>query len=135
MTNLVLPTGLAKPTSTANPYGGGAIPYNPAVPDPFGSFAPGTVTSDKAGTPVATTAVTTAGATTGGVTAASTHQAIVAILIMAVFVYLMVLLAGTSPAAGKIISTLFIGLLLIQGATHVNPFVEWVNKHPLTPTT
>lgn len=73
-------------------------------------------------------------ASTSNVSAESTHQAIVAILIMGVFVYIMVIVAGISPGAGKTVSALFIGLILIQGAAHVNPFVEWVNKHPLTPT-
>jgi hypothetical protein len=124
-----LPPTLVKPGSTPWPFGsppgvtGG--PTDPARTDLPILQPNGTTTVNGV---VQTTASTT------GTTATQVHQALVAILIMGAFVYLMTLLAGTSPAAGKIIVTLFIGLLLIQGATHVNPFVEWVNKHPLQPT-
>lgn len=124
-----LPPSLTKPGSTPSPFGG--LPPGVSGID---LASPGLPLIQPNGTTTVNGVVQTT-ASTSGVSATQVHQALVAVLIMGVFVYLMVLLAGTSPAAGKIIATLFIGLLLIQGATHVNPFVEWVNKHPLQPTT
>jgi len=125
-----LPPTLVKPGSTPWPFGsppgvtGGAT-------DPA---SPGLPILQPNGTTTVNGVVQTTASTSSGASATQVHQALVAILIMGAFVYLMTLIAGTSKAAGNIIVVLFIGLLLIQGATHVNPFVEWVNKHPLQPT-
>jgi hypothetical protein len=122
-----LPPTLVKPGTMPSPFGTGGGQTDPA--------SPGLPIIQPDGTTTVNGVVqTTANTTSSSVTATQVHQALVAILIMGAFVYLMALIAGTSKAAGEIIVTLFIGLLLIQGATHVNPFVEWVNKHPLQPT-
>ncbi len=118
MSTPTLSPTMTKPGSTTSPFG---TPTAHPIDYPSDYRPPATVN--------------TSAGSTSGVSATQVHQAIVAILIMGAFVYMMTLLAGTSPAAGKIIGALFVGLLLIQGAGHVNPFVEWVNRHPLTPTT
>ena len=67
--------------------------------------------------------------------AATAHDMLIAIGIMSLFVYVMVLLAGTSRTAGRLVIALFIALLILQGLGRVNPFA-WFAKHPLTrPTT
>lgn len=67
-------------------------------------------------------------------TAASAHAALIAFAILLLFVYLMVLIAGVSRGAGRIAVVTMLSLLVIQGVTHVSPFVAFIGKHPLTPT-
>lgn len=66
-------------------------------------------------------------------TASSAHEMIVAIIIMSALGMLLVILAGESPTTGNTIAAFLGLLLLVQGITHVNPFVQFVLKHPLTP--
>ncbi len=66
-------------------------------------------------------------------TAASAHDMFIAIAVLAVFVYVMVLVAGTSKTAGRTVVLMFAALLLLQGMTHVNPFLQWMVAHPLQP--
>lgn len=66
--------------------------------------------------------------------AASAHQMFVAILILAAFGMIMILIAGQSKTAGNVVAGFLFIMLLVQGITRVNPFVAWVAKHPLTPT-
>lgn len=69
----------------------------------------------------------------GGVTAQSARQFLVSMLILLVFVIVMTMVAGASPEVGKGVVAVFATLLLLQGITHVNPFVQWMEHHPLTP--
>lgn len=66
-------------------------------------------------------------------TAASAHEMLIATGIMAAFVLVMVVIAGTGKNAGRIAVLLMFALLLNQGIRHVNPFVTWASEHPLTP--
>ena len=64
---------------------------------------------------------------------ATAHQMVVAVGIIGAFIAFMVVLAGTSPRVGHACVAFMFCLILVQGITHVNPFVEWTQKHPLTP--
>ena len=67
-------------------------------------------------------------------TAGSVHTMLVAVIIMAAIGGMLVVIAGTSKEAGIIIAWILGIALLVQAITHVNPFVSWIVKHPLTPT-
>jgi len=58
----------------------------------------------------------------------------VAVGILGAFVYLMVILAGTSKNAGKFVVFLFVALIILQGIGHVGPFATFAKKHPLSPS-
>lgn len=62
------------------------------------------------------------------------QQFLVALVLMFAFVLTMTLVAGTSQKVGRGVLAFFLLMLLLQGMTHVNPFVDWVERHPLTPT-
>lgn len=64
----------------------------------------------------------------------STHEMIVAIGIMAGVGMLLVIVAGQSKSAGNVIAGILGIMLLVQGITHVNPFVAFIANHPLTPS-
>ncbi len=66
-------------------------------------------------------------------TAKSTHEMFVAIIILASIGMLLVILAGESSSAGNTIAAFLGIILLVQGITHVNPLVSFLNAHPLTP--
>ncbi len=66
-------------------------------------------------------------------TASSAHDMLIAIAVLSVFVFAMVLIAGTGKNAGRTIVFLFTALLILQGMTHVNPFLEWIVSHPVNP--
>lgn len=65
--------------------------------------------------------------------AATNHEALVAVLILAGFVFLLTVIADQSKAAGNAIIAFLVLVGLVQGITHVNPFVAWLAAHPLTP--
>lgn len=67
-------------------------------------------------------------------TAATTHQMLVAIGILLLGGMLLVLIAGESDSAADAVLGFLAILLVVQGITKVNPFIEWVNKHPLIPS-
>lgn len=64
----------------------------------------------------------------------STHEMIVAVGIMAGVGMLLVIIAGQSKNAGNVIAGVLGIMLLVQGITHVNPFVAFIANHPLTPS-
>jgi hypothetical protein len=64
----------------------------------------------------------------------TTHEMIVAVGIMAGAGMLAVIVAGQSKTAGNAIAAALGIMLLVQGITHVNPFVSFLAAHPLTPT-
>ena len=68
-------------------------------------------------------------------TAETAHQMMVAVLVLVITVYIGILVAGVSPRVGKGIAALMLLLLFLQGVTRVNPLMEWILNHPLTPTT
>ena len=70
----------------------------------------------------------------GGTSAQSARQFLIALAVLIVFVLVMTMLAGMSPGAGRGITLFFVAMLVLQGITHVNPFVQWVESHPLTPS-
>lgn len=65
---------------------------------------------------------------------ASTHEMIVAVAIMGGIGMGAVIVAGQSRNAGNLIAGILAIMLLVQGITHVNPFVSFLAAHPLTPT-
>lgn len=66
-------------------------------------------------------------------TVETTHQMIIAIIIMGGVGMLLVIFAGESKTAGNTIAG-FLGLiLLVQGITKVNPFISFLTSNPLTP--
>jgi hypothetical protein len=67
------------------------------------------------------------------VTAKSAHEGIVATLILIVFVYLMVIVAGMSKGAGRFVLALFGLAIVIQGLGHTGSVVKWVASKPLLP--
>lgn len=66
-------------------------------------------------------------------TAETTHQMLVAIVIMIGVGMLLVILAGQSETAGNAIASVLGIMLLVQGITHVSPFAAFLTSHPLTP--
>ena len=58
---------------------------------------------------------------------------LIAIAVLSVFVYAMVLVAGTGKTEGRIVVVLFGALLFLQGMTHVYPFLGWIVSHPIQP--
>lgn len=66
-------------------------------------------------------------------TATTAHNMLVALAILLSFGMLLVLVAGESPEAGNAIIAFLVIIVFVQLITKVNPFIEWVNKHPLTP--
>lgn len=63
----------------------------------------------------------------------STHQFVVAFLILTGFGALLVILAGESKNTGNTIAA-FLGVMLLgQGLLHVNPLVAFLANHPLVP--
>lgn len=66
-------------------------------------------------------------------TAANTRQFLVALLLLLAFVFVMTMLAGINPQVGAGITALFVAMFIVNAITHVNPFVHWVQTHPLTP--
>jgi len=68
-------------------------------------------------------------------TAETAHQMMVAVLVLVVAVYIGILVAGVSPRIGKGIAGVMALLLFLQGVTRVNPVMDWVLNHPLTPAT
>lgn len=73
------------------------------------------------------------GVTTVAATASTAHQMIEAILVMGAFVVIMTMVADTGPNAGRMAVALMVALVILQGITHINPFVSFVANHPLTP--
>lgn len=65
--------------------------------------------------------------------AATNHEAFVAVLILTGFVLLLTVIADQSKTAGNTIIAFLVLIGLVQGITHVNPFVAWLAAHPLTP--
>jgi hypothetical protein len=66
-------------------------------------------------------------------TAKSAHEGIVATLIVIVVVYLLVIVAGMSKGAGRVVLALFGMAIVIQGLGHTGTVAKWVSSHPLTP--
>jgi hypothetical protein len=58
---------------------------------------------------------------------------IVATGIVIVVVYLLVIVAGMSPGAGKVVLALFGMAIVIQGLGHTGSVINFVNSKPLTP--
>lgn len=67
------------------------------------------------------------------VTAANTHEMFIAVAIMLGFVYAAAVIAGTGRNVGRLVLVFFVGLLILQGVTHVNPLARFLADHPLTP--
>lgn len=67
------------------------------------------------------------------VSASSNHEALIALLIMLGFVFLLTVVADQSKTAGNAIIAFLVLVGLVQGITHVNPLVAWLAAHPLTP--
>lgn len=67
--------------------------------------------------------------------ASTTHDMLVATAIMAGVGMFAVILAGQSKTTGNVIAGILAIMLLVQGLTHVNPFVEFLANHSLTPKT
>lgn len=65
----------------------------------------------------------------------STHQMAVAVLIMGAVGMFAIVLAGQSKATGNAIAGVLAIMLVVQGITRVNPFIEFFANHPLTPVT
>lgn len=85
-----------------------------------------------AGTPIPKTG-NISGEVPNTATAETTHQMFVAIAILLAFGMLLILIAGESEEAGNAIIA-FLGIIVfVQLVTKVNPFVQWIAKHPLTP--
>ena len=72
-------------------------------------------------------------ATTASVTLSDSHEMFIAIGVMAGFVVVAVVIAGINQETGRAMLALMFLLLLLQGLSHTNPFVQWAQKHPLTP--
>lgn len=64
----------------------------------------------------------------------TTHEMLVAVTIMAGIGMLAVIVAGQSKQAGNLIAGILAIMLVVQGITHVNPFVAFIADHPLTPS-
>ena len=113
-------TGVNTPTST--PAGtGGTDSQSDRTP---------TITPEQA---VATALAAHSGARPTDVTLKDAHNMLVAFAILVAFVLGLTMLAGMSTDAGQFCAGLMLLLLLLQGIGHVNPFVQWVANHPLTP--
>jgi hypothetical protein len=63
----------------------------------------------------------------------TTHEMLVALSILLLGGMLLVLVAGESKEAGNAIIAMLSIMLFVQAITKVNPFVQWVVNHPLTP--
>lgn len=85
----------------------------------------------KATTTTAPTTVTKTVAATA--TTDTTHDMLVAVGLMAVFVLIMTMVAGIGPKSGRFAVAVMVLLFVGQAVTHVNPFVTWAENHPLTP--
>jgi hypothetical protein len=68
-----------------------------------------------------------------GATAKSAHEGIIATLIVIVVVYLLVIVAGMSKGAGRVVLALFGMAIVIQGLGHTGTVTKWVASKPLTP--
>lgn len=66
-------------------------------------------------------------------TAANAHEMFIAIAIMLGFVYAAAVIAGTGRNVGRLVLVFFVGLLILQGVTHVNPLAKFLADHPLAP--
>jgi hypothetical protein len=86
--------------------------------------------SQASGAPVKKTGPSTS---VGATDTSSPHDALVAIGLMATFVFLMTMIAGIGPNSGRVAVLVMVLLLAGQAVTHVNPFVTWAANHPLTP--
>lgn len=62
-----------------------------------------------------------------------THELLIATGLMGLFLLLMVMFAGISKTTGRLSVLVMVILLTNQAIRHVNPFVTWVQDHPLTP--
>lgn len=59
---------------------------------------------------------------------------VVALIIFFAVGMMLVIFAGESKTTGNTIAGFLALALVVQGITHVNPFVSFLAKHPLTPT-
>jgi hypothetical protein len=57
---------------------------------------------------------------------------VIAIGLELLFVYVIVVIAGTSPGAGKAALAFMVVLLMGQAVTHGNPLTSYLTKHPTT---
>lgn len=71
----------------------------------------------------------------GDATSQKLHQMLVAASILTAVIIVLVVVAGFSNNAGNTVIGLLSLILLVQGITKVNPFVQWIAKHQLTPST
>ena len=85
------------------------------------------------GTPGTTKIPATPQVQSGDVTITDAHDMFIAIGIMVGFVMFATILAGFNQEVGHAMLALMFLLLLLQGIGHVNPFAQWVVKHPLQP--
>lgn len=85
----------------------------------------------------ATPAVATANApstqTDGAADPASLHHMLVAAGLLSAVILILVVVAGFSNTAGNTVIILLSLILLVQGITKANPFVQWIVNHQLTP--
>jgi hypothetical protein len=63
--------------------------------------------------------------------AKAAQRLLVVVGVLALFVYGLVIVAGTGPNAGKIVVALFVALIVVQGLTHGQAFASFVFSHPL----